>query len=653
MQIKLFLSILSFSISFTLLASNQSNFPVNGKMRQRVDFWKKVYTEISTEEAFIHDTEDLNVIYKKVLLPKNRRDKIKYTKNEKNEIASLLINIAKKKFDNLSDSEQKIAQIIGTRSPSEVIEMSKRIRFQYGLKDRYYNGLIRSYKFLEYIKQTFKELGLPEELVFLPHVESSFNYEAYSKVGAAGIWQFMRSTGKIYGLKINYIIDERRDPLKATRAAARLLKDNFEKLQSWPLALTAYNHGAKSMEMAISKLDTKDINAIIENYDGRRFGFASKNFYATFMATVEISKNPEKYFESFKPPKKFIYSTIELDRPYTIKDISQALNISISTIREYNHSIRAIAYRSDIYIPKGHNLKLPANQKQLEEYKLALSKIKTNYDELDLLKTHIISSGESLFYLSKLYKVNINKLISFNQISNPSQVYPGMKIKIPTKKELADLNIEKKVFKTPSILPAKEITIAENLKLPKKDISTEHKVTKFEKQELTNSNINQEDNLSTYYLEVNTNQNLFEIIVETEETIGHYAEWSNLKAQQIRNSNNISNKSQIILGQKLIIPMDKEQLNSFKQNRAQFHLGIQEDFFNNFKIVGQINYKVQKGDSIDAILRNFSLPLWLLRTYSKNSFSNQLKIGQSINIPKIEAINEESSQIPEENIEDS
>ena len=108
-------------------------------------------------------------------------------------------------------------------------------------------------QYMIFLKKIFKKYDLPEELIVLPHVESSFNYKAYSSAGAAGIWQFTRGTGKQY-LKISYEVDERLDPILSTEAAAKLLKRNYEVLGSWPLAITAYNHGAYGMKRAVKKL---------------------------------------------------------------------------------------------------------------------------------------------------------------------------------------------------------------------------------------------------------------------------------------------------------------------------------------------------------------------------------------------------------------
>ena len=134
--------------------------------------------------------------------------------------------------------KKKFYESIGKPTLEKLRAMSRRIRFQRGMRDRYYEGLLgRSYYYLDYIRKEFSAQGIPEELAYLPHVESSFNFLAYSKVGAAGMWQFMRSTASLYKMKMNYLIDERRDPYLSTRAAGRLLKTNFKKLGACHLLL--------------------------------------------------------------------------------------------------------------------------------------------------------------------------------------------------------------------------------------------------------------------------------------------------------------------------------------------------------------------------------------------------------------------------------
>lgn len=421
-------------MSFLTSSYASSKFPVKGTMRVRVDFWKKVYTEIRTDQAFLHDSKNLKLVYKKFDLKKRGKSRNKQLKRERAKIKASLLSIASKNFKKLNKREKELYKIVGKKPKSYYRKIARRIRFQSGLKDRYYKGLINSYQYLAHIQKVFKRKNLPSELAYLPHVESSFNYNAYSKVGAAGIWQFMRSTARQYKLKVNYVVDERRDVIKATDAAAWFLKDNYRILKSWPLTVTAYNQGAGSIRKASRKLKTKNIATIVDNYKGRNFGFASKNFYATFMATVEISKNPHKYFPKFRKPKKFTYSVIKLDRPYSIQTIKKSLKLSKADLKKYNPSIRSKAYRSNLNLPKNFALHVPyKSRKKLKIYTAKLKNSKYKKPIFKTKKVHTISRGENLYYISKRYKISLNKLIAYNNIENPSKIFPGMKLKIPTR----------------------------------------------------------------------------------------------------------------------------------------------------------------------------------------------------------------------------
>ena len=184
-------------------------------------------------------------------------------------------------------------------SNAELKAAVERVRFQLGQADRFRAGLIRSGTWKPYIYEALDKQGLPRELAALPHVESSFDPTAYSKVGAAGMWQFMRSTGVRY-MRIDHIVDERRDPFLATDGAVRLLAENYSNVETWPLALTAYNHGVAGMRRAVLQQNTTDIATIVRKYQSRSFQFASRNFYTAFLAALEIDTHPEKYFPGIK-----------------------------------------------------------------------------------------------------------------------------------------------------------------------------------------------------------------------------------------------------------------------------------------------------------------------------------------------------------------
>lgn len=412
-------------------------FPVDAAMRVRVDFWKRVYTEITSEEAFLHDMEDLSVVYKKIsyggLSPRARQ---RLAEDEKRKIQAALRSIVQKKRQGLTDEETRILTVIGNREDAEILEMGEDIRRQQGLRDRYFEGLVRAHPYMEKIQAIFVAEGLPKGLGFLPHVESSFNYRAYSKVGAAGMWQFMRSSARVYRMKMNYLVDERRDPLISTKAAARFLRDNYNRLGAWPLAITAYNHGPQSIQRAVEQHGTRDLSQIIEKYENRRFGFASKNFYATFMATAEISENPEKYFPEY--PKHTLPDIVEisLKQRMTMDQIARATGYSRDQLQEFNLALRPAVFRGGFYLPKDFSIRIPVvNEAKMAEIQArfattavaAREEAKTERAEQD----YTVRSGDNLTSIAKEHGVEVSEIVYANQIDKPSALRPGAQIRIP------------------------------------------------------------------------------------------------------------------------------------------------------------------------------------------------------------------------------
>ena len=171
----------------------------------------------------------------------------------------------------------------------------ERVKAQRGIKERTAAGIKRSGRYIAQIQQIFRERGLPPELTYLPIVESSYDIGARSSVGAVGVWQFMPRTGREY-MRVGAGIDERRDPLESSRAAASYLKQAYDYLGSWPLAITSYNFGQAGMARAVAEVGSDNLVDLIQQYNHPYWGFPPKQFYAEFLAAVEIGSNPSEYF---------------------------------------------------------------------------------------------------------------------------------------------------------------------------------------------------------------------------------------------------------------------------------------------------------------------------------------------------------------------
>jgi membrane-bound lytic murein transglycosylase D len=265
----------------------------NQGLEDRIEFWKKVYTQYGQDDVIIHDRIRVNLIYD-IAVRGEQEAKVDTVEQAIEEIRSNLENP-----ENLSSFAKQIRDTIVANgvplTAASLGDLRENVHTQLGIKERFRDGIIRSGRYLEAFQEIFDKEGLPLDITLLPLVESSFENRALSNAGAAGIWQFTRGTGRLY-LTVSRRIDERLDPAKATRAAARLLRDNYDALGSWPLAITAYNHGRAGMLRARSEVGSSDIIKVIDEYKGPLFGYASMNFYSEFLAAVEVYKNYEQYF---------------------------------------------------------------------------------------------------------------------------------------------------------------------------------------------------------------------------------------------------------------------------------------------------------------------------------------------------------------------
>ena len=332
------------------------------ELERDVQFWIRVYTAVGTTEGLLHDDRNLAVVYQAVhfepgAMPAQRREHLDGLRQHYRGILQRLSEGA----TDLTADEQRIQSAFGSEASTErYAQAMEEIRFQLGQADRFREGIVRSGTWEGHIATTLANLGLPPAIAALPHVESSFNPAAYSKVGAAGLWQFMRSTGRRF-LRIDDAVDERMDPFRATEAAAQLLDFNYRLLGTWPLALTAYNHGAAGMRRARDAMGTSDIVAIVRHHKSPSFGFASRNFYVSFLAALEIDRNPEKYFGPIERRPQTPFKEVEVPANVSLVDLERVVNVDRSRLQALNPALRPPVWQGQRHVPQGYRLRLPAD----------------------------------------------------------------------------------------------------------------------------------------------------------------------------------------------------------------------------------------------------------------------------------------------------
>lgn len=278
------------------LAVDKGSFPELPCLKSNIIFWEKVYAKFDTNDAILHDRSQPGRIYGVLRnLPKSKYMRESLLRRAQRKYEGLFASLARKwsKPRTWTPQEKRLASLFSKNefSYQAILNARDDIRVQFGLKSQFNAGVLRSMNYLPIIYPIVKKSGLPIDLIFLPHVESSYNSRAGSKVGAMGLWQLMPSTMSILAGRQN--VSKRTDPAISTRAAMKLLRTDFEKIRNWPLVLTAYNHGNNGILRAMEETRSRNLCQVIERYSSPSFKFASANFYAQFVAARKVAI--EKY----------------------------------------------------------------------------------------------------------------------------------------------------------------------------------------------------------------------------------------------------------------------------------------------------------------------------------------------------------------------
>ena len=308
--------------------AQESPFPVLPGLESSVDFWRQIFTRYGFADVVLFDPIDPSMVYRVLRVPENEQGRAAVDRERARVVADY-----------------------------DLIDDETRIRSQRGAKEHFAEGLRISGRYMAQMQKIFRDEGLPVELAYLPLVESSFNIRARSGVGAVGMWQFMAETGKKF-MRVDAAVDERRDPMASTRAAARLLKENYRILGNWPLAITAYNHGTDGIFRGIKAVESDNLVDLIQRYQSPTFGFASKNFYAEFLAVVDIATNSDRYFPFLRTHRPVALREVEITKRAPLFAVLKPAAISQNDFFEWNPALDPTAK----FIPLGYRVKLPPDK---------------------------------------------------------------------------------------------------------------------------------------------------------------------------------------------------------------------------------------------------------------------------------------------------
>ncbi|WP_321493807.1 transglycosylase SLT domain-containing protein [uncultured Desulfobacter sp.] len=407
-------------------------FPVDDLIKPNVTFWTNVFSKYTRAQGLVHDMDDLSRIYEEIKLdPSKTEDAALANKETQKEAIKkykrILLAFSKGKVPETSQ-EKKIAALFPDKPKPEIFKLAaERLRVQTGLKEHFMEGVIRSGALIDEFKMIFKSYGLPEDLAYLPCLESAYDIQAYSKFGAAGLWQFTHYTGKLF-MDINSVVDQRRDPIVSTHGAAQLLKKNHETLKNWPLAITAYNHGLCGMSRAQAK--HKTYAAIYTNYRSRSFKFASRNFYPEFIAARNVAKNYTDYYGDITLEKPGQQTRYKVKGFVAATDLAGKLPVDLETLQAMNPALRKPVFDGTKYIPPGHTLYLP---KHISSNLLDKTLEPLYCTAQNPSPFHRVIKGDTAGNIAQAYKVPVTDLIAVNGLGKKAVIHVGQTLKIPLK----------------------------------------------------------------------------------------------------------------------------------------------------------------------------------------------------------------------------
>lgn len=657
-----------------------------------VAFWKRVYAEVATTGGLLHDDRHLDVVYEVIAFPPGLESaaRSRIVDAAKAKYARILRELATGRREGLSTDEQRVLALWGRRADPDLLRQAvQRLRFQLGQADRFREGLIRSGTWEEHVAQTLKAQGLPPELAALPHVESSFDPLAGSKVGAAGLWQFMPATGRRW-LRVDSVVDERYDPYRSTVAAAQYLSLNYSILGTWPLALTAYNHGAGGMRRAKEMMGTDDIVTILRYYQSPTFGFASRNFYLSFLAALDIDRNAEKYFGPLLRNAPEDYRSVRVPAYVPVAALERHLQIDRTTLRNLNLALRPSVWEGRRLIPRGYELRVPSSGTG-PDAATALANLGAGEQFAQQIgdASHTVRRGETLGHIARRHGTTVAWLMRENRLRSARSLRVGQVLRLPG--EISVREAEAVIARDSEVYMVRRgdtlSGIAQRTGVREKELMARNLLRNrdaiYEGQRLLLAGkpvappAGSDEEASGRVAEapgaaavetsrmsepVSYEEAAAEsptlaaggaavttadptdysvdargtIVVQAAETLGHYADWLGVRAADLRERNRMKSSQALRVGRRLVLDLSRVTAKEFEQRRVAYHRGLQESFFSAFRIAGTDRHRVQPGESAWLITqKHANLPVWLLRQYNPELDLGNVLPGTELIIPRV------------------
>ncbi len=475
--------------------------------------------------------------------------------------------------------------------------------------------LERSTKYLELMKEILKDNGLPEDLIYVVMIESGFSSKARSHASAVGYWQFIRGTAKRYGLRVDHWVDQRRDPVLATQAAANYLKGLYHVFQSWHLALASYNAGENRVKSAVMRVYTRDFWDLVE---GKRLPTETLNYVPKFLAAREIAKNPEKYgFVNIDYEKPLQFSKVNVDKTISLRLLAKNMGISYSDLSSLNPSyLRDVA---SISARSGEEIRVPLGMEEK-----AVAAVAKSYSTSQT-PTYVASSsgsyrvkrGDTLSGIAERFKTTVTQLRRLNNLGKRSFIRAGQKLTVNVNVPSASEQI--KTISSKLEDGRYRVRWGDNLYSIAKKYGTSvaklKQLNNFDRRHVlkagTYIQVEERNPASQTSSGVESEKGAFHHRVKRGESLYALSKKYGVSVGQLQQANQLSRRSFIRVGQILVIPGRSTKKTS---NQPIIHI-------------------VRRGDTLTDISKKYNVPIQKIT--SKNNLSRRavLYVGTELEIP--------------------
>ena len=607
-------------------------FPQPPELQPDIDFWVDIFTRYTTDQGVLHDTRNLAVVYELIdfSATDGRRTRQRRVAGRRDKLQVILRTLAAGKRDKLSSEEARVLALWPASVSNKTLAAAVgQIRYQQGLQDRFREGLIRAGRWRDFINDEFRALSVPIEMAALPHVESSYNPAARSNVGASGIWQFTRSTGRRF-MQVDHVLDERNDPFIASRAAGQLLAYNYSITGNWPMAITAYNHGLGGVRRAMRQYGDAAYVDILRKYNGRTFGFASRNFYVAFLAAKHIDQNVEQFYPGLVVDRPVNYAHISLSSYIALDDLADVLGVGERQLSRSNPSLQATVVTGSKHLPKGFDVRIPANLLSAPVDELVAGIPASSWHSEQLLDMfHTIGRGDTLSQIAETYKTRVSTLVALNGLSSSNRIRAGQKLRLPAAGPAPVVA---------ATVPA-VATLVASADVPAEP-ATEEEATTFDLASDLAATLR--GTLQTALLSDPSDYSVASdstIEVHPLETLGHYADWLGIKTQRLRDINGLAFRTPVDVGDRIRLDLGSIDAQTFEGLRVDYHRRQQDSFFREHVITGTTEHEVVSGESIWILsLRQYDVPVWLFRQYNPELDLHKTRPGIRVQFPVLTAV---------------